>query len=80
MMTSTGFAVRHDTTCPTCGLDTRLPDSIDVTFSVAGSLLVRATQVDEEGYLEDIDGLVEAGYHSLTECGVCGERLEEYDS
>lgn len=64
--------------CP-CGQDFTETDSIELVISIAGRLDCIPTKLTPEGILVDVDKVVENGYHSQTNCGQCGEDLQDLE-
>lgn len=66
-------------TCPKCGNDLTAPDSIVLNFGVSEADGYRLTCLDENGNLEDVEQLVEMGYHKGTQCAKCHTDLDKYE-
>jgi hypothetical protein len=67
--------------CPACKSSLAKEGGINLELSIegAGNSNV-ATRLDDDGNLIDTpDGAVEAGFHSGTHCGSCGELLLDLD-
>jgi len=67
----------HETKCPACGADLTQSRSVMVHFAVTDHEFDQLSSVDEEGVLQDIDGLIEIGSHAGSCCSNCGEELDE---
>jgi len=74
--------VEHAETCIDCGADLTLDTAVSAHFSAGGhefDCLSKVIDVDETGIggLQDVDHLVERGYHAGSYCGKCGGRVED---
>jgi hypothetical protein len=74
------FVHRYDTTvCPNCGADLTQADQVRMILSMGGQLVSIMTRLGADGLLIDVDRSIANGYHSDTECGMCGERLTDHE-
>lgn len=65
------------TRCPHCNADLTAEGGITLGLSIGGAVVERGTRLDNGLLVDTEDGAVAAGFHSYTECGGCGEMLDE---
>lgn len=70
---------RYPTKCPGCSANLTDADTVLVTISVADHELEVTSELDPNGVLNDVDRVIENGYHSSTECNECGDSLNEHE-
>ena len=66
--------------CPECGRDLTTPGGVVIeTYEEGEGNNYLSSQLDEDGEVEDVDGVIEAGLHCDTLCAVCREPLNDYE-
>ncbi len=71
------YSVRQ---CPECNRNLTTPNSVMlVTYKEEVGNNYLSSKLDEDGELQDVDGVIEAGLHAGTNCAVCNEPLDDYE-
>lgn len=78
---ATRYAHRYSiTVCPDCAADLTAPNSVDVRFNVNDVITTLPSRLDATGLLVDVGGLIDAGYHSGTDCRNCAiAGIEDFE-
>ena len=66
--------------CHKCKADLTKKGAVNLVASVGGVVSEFISDLDKTGLLNDVDRLVENGYHSDTTCGLCGQSLAQFES
>lgn len=71
------YAHRYPVRCPYCAGDLTAEQSVILGVTIANQTFELPSQLDQDGWLMDVDDLVVNGYHSFTSCNHCNEGLDQ---